>query len=414
MANGPKPRAGILDHTGEGLGGAQLVAVCMAAALNGDFSVDLIHAGNSGFLARAEAAFGVDLHGVNERCVAPLESFQIPGNQGLGTQLRTNSAALTRPYDLFIYSGHGVPPFCKARRGMVYCHFPIETAPLVGLEQDPSWTRRSHLDRSLRGAAYQWTWKKRMEGYKTIIANSRFTATCIRQFWGESAHVVFPPVELSPPHGEKTNTIISIGRFTRGRRSKLQLEQVQAFRKFVEAGNQSWTLVLAGSCSDHPADGEYLKAVQAAAAGLPVKFLINRNRSEIVEALASAKIFWHTVGLGLDQSAEPALAEHFGIATVEAMCAACVPVVIPSGGQAEIVEDGISGFHVHSLDELVARTGKLAADAQLMLQMAGHAGEASSQFSRSRFDSEFRKLAGGDAANGPNLGDTSGDSCACG
>jgi len=38
--------------------------------------------------------------------------------------------------------------------------------------------------------------------------------------------------------------------------------------------------------------------------------------------------------------------EHFGITTVEAMAAGCVPLVYDSGGQAEIVSSGYNGYRL--------------------------------------------------------------------
>jgi hypothetical protein len=56
------------------------------------------------------------------------------------------------------------------------------------------------------------------------------------------------------------------------------------------------------------------------------------QRGSILRWLAEAKLFWHTTGLAVDELKRPEHAEHFGIATVKAMRAACVPVVIASGG----------------------------------------------------------------------------------
>ena len=57
--------------------------------------------------------------------------------------------------------------------------------------------------------------------------------------------------------------------------------------------------------------------------------------------------------------------EHFGITTVEAMAAGCVPVVINKAGQREIVEDGVSGFLWNTWGELKDRTQLLAEDGNL-------------------------------------------------
>ena len=72
-----------------------------------------------------------------------------------------------------------------------------------------------------------------------------------------------------------------------------------------------------------------------------------------------AKIYWHASGIGEDLTKHPDRAEHFGITTVEAMSAGCVPVVYNAGGQKEIVEDGKSGYLFDTEEELVVRTNHL-------------------------------------------------------
>ena len=58
--------------------------------------------------------------------------------------------------------------------------------------------------------------------------------------------------------------------------------------------------------------------------------------------------FWHGAGLG---EQNPVLLEHFGLVTVEAMAAGCVPVVVASGGQTEIVQHGVNGYLWTKLEE---------------------------------------------------------------
>ena len=79
----------------------------------------------------------------------------------------------------------------------------------------------------------------------------------------------------------------------------------------------------------------------AARPDLPVELKVNIPVSELQEMYRQAGIFWHFCGL---LQTEPALVEHFGMTTVEAMQNGCVPVVFDGGGQREIVEEGRSGF----------------------------------------------------------------------
>ena len=69
------------------------------------------------------------------------------------------------------------------------------------------------------------------------------------------------------------------------------------------------------------------------------RVLANLERSRLRQLYAQARIFWHAAGYG-ECDERPELSEHFGMATVEAMSAGCIPVVINKGGQPEIVEHG--------------------------------------------------------------------------
>src|SRR5260370_621248 len=80
------------------------------------------------------------------------------------------------------------------------------------------------------------------------------------------------------------------------------------------------------------------------------------------ELNGQSAIYWHAAGLGNDDAAHPEQTEHFGITTVEAMAAGCVPVVINKAGQRETVEHGVSGFLWDTPDELQRYTARLIED----------------------------------------------------
>ncbi len=379
-------RIGILDHTGSSLGGGQLVAGHLATILSRHYHVELIHDGKVYSLGTIASAFGLDLSKVKERIIAGLpDGFGIPGGHPFFQQIRT-ARILTRPYDLFIYCGLGVPPFCHAGRGLVYCHFPVESSPDKELETGSQWLRRNPLDRFIRGSAYKLLWQIRMDGYSTIMANSYFTARWIKHRWGRPAEVVYPPVELLVPQVKKLNLIVSVGRFVGRGRSKHQLKQISTFREFLTKVSGAWGLCLIGSCGSAAEDQTYLSAVQEDAQGLPVTLLVNQEQSVICRWLAEAKIFWHTTGLYVDETESPDHAEHFGIATVESMRAGCVPIVIASGGQIEIVENGVNGFLCKDLDALIRNTVALASDDGLLSALSQRARQSSMAFAKEAFE----------------------------
>lgn len=388
---------GVFDHLSADRGGSQLVVARMVKVLAEECSVDLIHNGRGYRIGDLGASFGLDLSCARERIVPDSgRSFAVPGEQSLRSYLRRNlrfDRSLTAPYDLFVYSGHGVPPVSSARAAMLYCHFPIEARPAVELRTTPAWQRRSWIDRRIRMAAYEYLWKRRMRGYSRLLANSQFTASWIEQLWGASAEVVYPPVSMEAPRGPKRNVIVSIGRFDPRDRKNVgaQLEALPEFLSKVGAG---WSLCLIGFSGEAPADQNYLEQLRARVRGLPVELVVNAGRERVQRRLGEAKLFWHSRGLRRsEEGALPAWRmEHFGIATVEAMMAGCVPLVPAEGGQPEIVQDGITGFLCRDAETLVRHSIELANDDDRRVRMSALAADRSMAFRSEVFDRTFRQV----------------------
>ncbi len=379
---------GILDQTGLSLGGGLLVAGRLASTLSRFCSVQLIRDWRDYSLERLGSAFSLDISRVRPRILenAAFECFDVPGTYGFYRQIK-RSRLLTKPYDLFIYCGHFAPPFCYAKHGLVYCHFPYSSpSPEIGLETCMRWLGRNRLDRWIRGGAYQGLWRIRMKGYDAILANSSFTAGWIERYWGRPAEVVYPPVGLTVPDIPKQNLVVSLGRFDCSiSGGKHQLAQIGAFQGFLRTVSRDWRICLIGSC--HTANERaYLARVQQAAQGLPATFLVNADRGAVCQALAESKIFWHTRGLSNDETETPHKAEHFGIATVEAMRAGCVPIVINSGGQREIIQHGSNGFLCGNLDELIGNSLTVARDERLRQALSEQARRRSMAFTNGAFE----------------------------
>ncbi|MEQ1654300.1 MAG: glycosyltransferase [Nitrospira sp.] len=389
-------RIGIFDHMSPKLGGGQLVAAQMAAQLSREHAVELIHSGEGYSLARLAQAFALDLSRVSERVVSGSHgSFNVPGRhsvtQFLLKGLRSDRE-LTGPYDLFVYSGHGVPPVSAARQGLIYCHFPCEGCPEETVKSIDQFKQKTALGQWIRLAVYNQIWDLRMRGYEMILANSSFTAHWIRQVWRKSAEVVYPPVALTVPSIEKRNVIVSIGRFIDSRNNKNHHEQLRSLREFLQSGAHGWSLRLIGFCSMMPREKAYLEELRQLAEGLPVEFIVNAERSVVVRHLAEAKLFWHTAGIGEGGEQAPAQMEHFGIATVEAMLAGCVPLAPAYGGQVEIVEHGRSGFLCRSISELVKFSNQLAGDSQLLDSMGRQAVARGHLFSQAAFEQRISQV----------------------
>jgi glycosyltransferase involved in cell wall biosynthesis len=120
----------------------------------------------------------------------------------------------------------------------------------------------------------------------------------------------------------------------------------------------------------------------------------------VVNALAEAMVYWHAAGYGEPADSHPERMEHFGISTVEAMAAGCVPVVINRGGQPEIVEHGVSGFVWETLDELIGYTSRLLDDGALRERMSAAARLRARTFSIESFSRHVAVLLRGPEAAG--------------
>lgn len=354
-------KVGVFDHLSLRLGGSQLVVAWMASLLSRREHVELIHDGRGYRLATLASAFEVDLGRVTERLIADVPPTFARSLRDDFLQERGFDRVLTGRYDLFVYSGHGVPPYSWARRAIAYCHFPFEASPLLTAEGSPRWSRRRSLDRRVRRQLYQRRWQKRLRGYTDVLANSHFTAHWIQKLWGVSARVVYPPVNATAPASQRANVIASLGRFVRSDR-KSAAAQLEAFGRVRDRLPGEWRLEMMGFCADLAEDRASLEELRRIATGLPVTFVVNAPRREILARLAAAKVFWHTAALEDLASTEPCYHEHFGIATVEAMQLGCVPIVPAGGGQLEIVEHRISGFVCDGFAALERHTVELATD----------------------------------------------------
>ena len=233
---------------------------------------------------------------------------------------------------------------------------------------------------------------KFLDSYDVVLAISTFTRDWVLRLWGIEPDVLYPPVavEQIAPAELREPVIVSLGRFFPPEvgHSKRQLEMVHTFRKLVASGLMpDWRLVLIGGCED--AHLPYLHQVMAAAEGLPVEIHANAPRALVRSTLSTASIFWSATGVGMDEKRHPWANEHFGMSTVEAMAAGCVPVVIDRSGQREIVRDGVDGFRWAHEKQWRKRTLQVATKPELRARLAAAAIARADEFSDFSFEKRW-------------------------
>jgi L-malate glycosyltransferase len=388
-------RVGIYSEpAGLGIGGSENVVACLAEAFAREHSVEIVHHIPTLSAETLAQSSGANLSGVRprfvEREVEPTHYYRNPLRRY--TVARAWHANLSAPYDLFVASLHGIPPFCHARRGALIILFPSNTA--AHLKPPPPEILRKSRPRQWAERLYQrYEWKKRVEGYQVVTAISEFSREWTRRRWGMASEIVHPPVDTHFRRVPKENIILSVGRFAlpgEGH-TKAQPEMLSAYRQADEELS-AWEYHTVGGLRDTPEHRAFFDALSDQAAlyrGARVR--ANLRRDELKSLYERASIFWHAAGFGARED-DPELAEHFGISTVEAMAAGCVPVVINKGGQREIVEHGVSGFLWDSLEELSAYTLMLARDERLRERMSEAASERANFFSREEFVRRFLGL----------------------
>lgn len=383
------------EDAGSGIGGAESVTAVLAEAMLSDgHDVDVLHRGPAISVRGLTDNYGTKLDGVRLRYVDmereppvltknPLRRYEAE---------RRRHAWLSEPYDVFVSIVHGTPPFCHARLGALIVLFPVMSAPYVSLQGGVA------IGEALRRPAgflyHGWEWRRRMESYRVKTAISEFSRVWTRRRWGIECEVVHPPVDVHFRKTRKERAILSVGRFALeiDGHTKSQPEMIVTFREMEDEGLRGWEYFCVGGLRDTPEHHAYFERLRSPGASGSTRLAANLDRSALKNLFERASVFWHASGYGRDEATDPMRVEHFGIATVEAMAAGCVPVVINRGGQAEIIEHGNTGFLWNTLAELKEYTAILVSDEALRARMAEAARTAAQRFSREAFAEKFRRL----------------------
>ena len=299
-----------------------------------------------------------------------------------GRTRRILSGLFKKEYDLFITMSNHIYPymFSQGRKNILHIQFPF----LERYERCPVVNVPSRLLSFIM-----------LQSYDRIICNSSFTRRWIQKRCAKRlpVDVLYPPCDVEEfAPGKKENRILSVGRYFVGWHNKKQLEMVAIFKKMVDGGLTGWEYHQVGSTLPGKLDQEYLRKVQDEARGYPIAIHTDVSFEEMKRLYAQSKIYWHATGLAEDEIRYPERMEHFGMSTVEAMAAGCVPVVINRGGQPEIVTHDVNGLLWDTEEQLLKQTKKVAGDEAYRQKLSSDAIKRSGVFSKKNFEKNFNAL----------------------
>ncbi len=241
-------------------------------------------------------------------------------------------------YDLLINSSNSLIFLPEEKKIITYMHFPRKRRIMTDAMDIhhpeipmPRWS----FERFQRAVLRQVYRLSRAHSNHMIVCNSKFTRSAVKQEYNVPYDmlVVYPPVRIgkfSNRSQERARAIVTVGRFGPEKR---QLEQLKLAQQLPEI-----QIHIVGFVSN-PSYYDDCKLYAEEHTLTNVHLHPGASFEEMVELLQDSKFFLHTL-----------INEPFGITTVQAIAAGCLPIVHDSGGQREIVID--PDLRYNRLDEV--------------------------------------------------------------
>lgn len=228
--------------------------------------------------------------------------------------------------------------------------------------------------------------KIKLSRFSAIVCNSNFTKKDIDKTFAVTSLVLYPPVDLASfQPGKKENTIISVGRFFGPSHPKKQEILIDTFKKI---NLKNWELVLIGGLTA----GFDITSLKRKIEGFAIKIIPDCTFNNLCHYYSRASIYWHAAGFGQDLEKYPEQAEHFGMSTVEAMAAGCVPIVFAGGGQLEVITESKNGFFWKTTNELIDKTIRVINNRDLQQDISDNAMMRARFFSKEKFFAKLNAL----------------------
>ncbi len=307
------------------------------------------------------------------------------------TELRQKAETISRDFDICLYMTNY--RFFNSHARQTYAILQVPYGKITSLDI---------VERLLKGQLreagkdlYRYRLLKNLHESQAVIVYSKFVHDSLDQIHNIPSTVLEPAIDDFLFEGvQKERVILSVGRFFRGLYNDKRYDVlIAAFKQFyARLPNTTWQYRLVGSCGSDAASQAYLEELRASAEGLPIYFDVNAPYEDLKRYYNEATVFWHAAGFGVDELRSPQRAEHFGMSTLEAMSAHCVPVVINRGGQKEIVSDGDSGYLCNSVDELVNRSIDLISDPVLLTRIQSQSRSRFQEFDRAHFSDKLLSI----------------------
>ncbi|MGV8085048.1 MAG: glycosyltransferase [Candidatus Bilamarchaeum sp.] len=215
-----------------------------------------------------------------------------------------------------------------------------------------------------------------------IFTNSKNSQARVRQYLKRDSEILYPGVEIEKFRNRSSEQFFFYP-------SRIVPEKdiefaINAFNQFSKK-NPSWKLIIAGGISNRPEHLEYLKMLKSIS-GKNISIQTNISDAELIDLYSRCFCVLYTP-----------VNEDFGLVPLESFASSKPCIARNEGGPKETIIDGVDGFLVDNIEQMVQKMQLLAQDPELCANM-GKAGrkkverEFTWKVFLDRFESRAKKM----------------------